>query len=91
MKNNIVKIAIVVGVLLLVPVFGTLFVEGWDWGLLDFLAMGALLFTTGLAIDFAVRRFTHPVQKVVAVGLIVLTLLLIWVELAVDGVTQILS
>lgn len=64
---------------------------GWDWGPLDFLIMGALLFATGLAIDFAARKLTNPIFRVLAITTIILALLAIWVEIAVDGVSQLLT
>lgn len=88
MPQNIIRIAVVVGVMLLVPLFGNLFIEGWDWGVGDFIVMGALLFVTGLAIDFAVRKLNRPLYRVIAVGAIVMMLILLWAELAVDAVSQ---
>ncbi len=82
------RILIVVGLILLIPFFGNLFVEGWNWIVLDFIVMGALLFVTGLAIDFAIRRFPNPIQRILAIAAIIGALLLIWVELAVDAVSR---
>lgn len=64
---------------------------GWNWKLGDFIVMGALLFGTGLTLDFAVKKLTNPIYRVTACVAIVLVLLLIWVELAVDGVSQALA
>ena len=95
-NKNIVRIAIVVGLILLIPLVLTLLGsgvdgEGWNWKLGDFIVMGVLLFGTGLALDFAVRKLTNPVYRVFAVIAIVVALLLIWVELAVDRVSQALA
>jgi hypothetical protein len=57
--------------------------EGFHWTLGDFVIMGALLFGTGLAIDFAARKVINPVYRVFAVIAIVLVLLLVWADLAV--------
>jgi hypothetical protein len=91
MKNNTVKILVFVGVILLVPVAGNLFVEGWNWDLFDFIFAGTLLFITGLAIDFAIQKLVNPIHKILATVLIIGVLLMVWVELAVDGVSQLLS
>lgn len=88
MQKNIFRIVAVVGLILLIPLFGNIFVEGWNWGFFDFIVMGALLFLTGLAIDFAIRKINNPLHRVIAVVAIVLALILIWVELAVDAVSQ---
>lgn len=82
-QKNIIRITIVVGLILLVPLVLTLLGsgvdgEGWHWTLGDFIVMGALLFGTGLAIDFAARKITHPVYRVLAVIAIVALFLLIW-------------
>lgn len=100
-KNNIKRIAIVVGLILLLPLIGTLLNPsatvnggpggGWDWGFGDFIIMGALLFITGLAIDYAWRKINHPTYRVLAVLVIVFILLALWVELATDGVSRIIQ
>lgn len=97
-NKNIVRIALVTGLVLLIPLVLTLLNPnahinggaggGADWGPVDFITMGILLFGTGLALDFAVRKLTSPVYRMIACAAIVSALLLIWVELAVDGVSQ---
>jgi hypothetical protein len=54
--NRLVRIAVVTGCILLIPLFGNLFVEGWNWGLFDFVVAGALLFGTGLTYDVVARK-----------------------------------
>ena len=63
-KRNIIRIAGVVGAILLIPLFGNIFVDGWNWGVLDFIVMGTLLFVTGLALDLAVRKIHKPIYRV---------------------------
>lgn len=81
--------ALVAGALLLIPLALQLTIgtgvdgEGFNWKLGDFVVIGVLLFCTGLAIDFAVRKITNPTSRVFAVIAIVLALLLIWADLAV--------
>ena len=100
-NKNIARIAMGTGLILLIPLVLTMFNPnahfnggnggGWDWAPGDFVAMGVLLFATGLALDFAVRKITHPIYRITASIAILTTILLIWVELAVDGVSQILK
>jgi hypothetical protein len=95
-NKNIVRIILVVVLILLIPLILTIRdggVEGvgWNWKLGDFIIMGTLLFGTGLALDYAVRKITNPVHQVFAVITIVAALFLIWVELAVDGVSRALN
>lgn len=86
MRKRIIRIAVVVGLILLVPLVLTLLNilnggiegEGWDWAPGDFAAAGVLLFGTGLAIDFAARRLTNKVHRVFAITAIVVLLLIIW-------------
>ena len=56
MQKNIVHIAIVVGLILLVPLWGNHFIDGWNWDLFDFVVMGGLLFGVGLAYELVARR-----------------------------------
>lgn len=97
MQKNIIRIIIIVGLILLIPLVLTLINPnaringgsggGWDWAPGSFFVMGTLLFCTGLAIDFAARKFTNSLYRVTAIIAIVILFLLIWVELAVDGVS----
>jgi len=97
-NKNTVRIAIGTGLILLIPLVLTLLNPnariygggggGWDWAPGGFVVMGALLFGTGLALDFAVWKLTNSIYRVFAVITIVVAFLLIWVELAVDGVSQ---
>jgi hypothetical protein len=91
--KNIIRIAIAVGLLLLIPLVLTIrsrSVEGmgWDWSVGDFIIMGTMLFFAGLALDFVMRKLTFPVYRVFAVSFIVMAFFLIWAELAVDAVSQ---
>ncbi len=92
-NKNLIRIAIFVGLILLIPLILTLLNPnaeiyggkggGWDWMPGDFGVMGILLFGTGLAIDFAARKIGNRTHRVLAIASIVLMLLLIWAELAV--------
>lgn len=91
MRNNAVRILASVGVILLVPVLGNLFVDGWNWALFDFIFAGTLLFVTGLAIDIVIQELANPIHKILAIILIIGVLIIIWLELAVDGVSRLLN
>lgn len=88
MQKNIIRIAIVVGLILLVPLLGNIFIDGWNWGIGGFIFAAFMLFGTGLAIDFAARKITNPVYRVIAITTIVLALILIWVEIVTDAVSS---
>lgn len=89
MQKNIIRISIIVGIILLIPLFGNFFIQGWDWGILDFVFAGILFFITGLGIDFVIRKFKgKPLYQFLSVIVIIGILLLIWVEMAVDAVSR---
>lgn len=94
-KKNIIKITIGTVLILLIPLVltirdGGIDGVGWNWTLGDFIVMGFLLFCTGLTIDFAVRKLANPVYRYLAVAGILVTLFLVWVELAVDGISKLM-
>lgn len=88
-NKNIIRIAVVVGLILFIPLVLQLTIgtgvdgQGFNWKLGDFVVMGALLFGTGLAIDFATRKFTNPTHRIAAIIAIIFAFLLVWAELAV--------
>lgn len=61
---------------------------GWDWMPASFVVMGAMLFTTALALDFAIRKVSSPVFRSAACVFVVIALLAVWGELSVDAVSQ---
>lgn len=90
-NHRALRILTIVLVILLIPFFGNIFVEGWNWGVFDFIIAGALLFATGAMIDCAIRKITSPLYRTLTVVSIVLAFILLWVELAVDAVSRLLS
>jgi hypothetical protein len=87
MRKNIINVSVIVGLILLIPLFGTLFIKGWNWGFGDFVFAFVLLFGFGLAIDFAARKISRPIYRCLAISAIVLTLMLVWIELATGALT----
>lgn len=62
--------------------------EGWRWGPLDFVVMGALLFGAGWVGEMLVARTPNRVHRFALCAGILIVVLLIWSELAVDAVSQ---
>ena len=80
--------ALIVGIILLIPLILTIHDGGtknmgWNWTLSDFIIMGTLLFCAGLTLDFAVKKLTRPVYRILSIITIIVSFLLIWIELAV--------
>lgn len=95
-KKIIFRSAIWTGLILLIPLIGTLLhnfygIGGWDWKPGGFIVMGILIFVTGLALGFASRLITNRLYRVISYIIIVTAFLCIWVELAVDGVSQLIK
>ncbi|TXG76474.1 hypothetical protein E6Q11_04390 [Candidatus Dojkabacteria bacterium] len=89
-KNLVRPLMVTLGILL-IPIFGNLFTEGWTWGPLDFLIMGVLIYTTGVLVELANKKIKETNYKLAAIGGIILMLILIWIELATDAVSRFLT
>jgi hypothetical protein len=92
-KKNIIRIAVVAGLILLIPLTGTLLrtiygIGGWNWSPGGFVVMGALLFGTGCALVLAAKNIANPVWRVIACAVIVLALPGVWTEIVGDRVSQ---
>jgi hypothetical protein len=90
-KGHIRNIAIGTVAILMIPVIGMLVSDGWNWGPLDFVIMGALIFGTGLAYELTSRRLKSSTSRIFAGLGFFLGLLVIWVELATDGISRALG
>ena len=82
MKSLIIILG-VVGAILLIPFIAMQFTTEVDWSLFDFVLMGVLLTGTGLLSELAIRKIKTNPQRLIVLGVILLTFFLIWVELAV--------
>jgi hypothetical protein len=82
-NKNIIRIALATAILLLVPLLGNHFIDGWNWDLFDFAFMGALLFGTGLTFELVARKGGTIAYRA-AVGIACAAgLLLVWINAAV--------
>lgn len=88
-SKNIIRIAVIVGLILFVPLALQLTIgtgidgQGFNWELSDFVVMGGLLFCMGLIIDCTRRKFTNSIHKILTIIVVISIFLLIWAELAV--------
>jgi len=81
MSKRFGRIALIVLSILLIPLIAMQFTNEVNWGLLDFFIAAILLFTTGIILDFLIRKKIK--YKSVLLLVIVITFMLIWAELAV--------
>jgi len=89
-KKRALRIASFVAILLIIPLIGNAFVEGWNWGIADFIFTFIVLFCTGLAVDYASRKITNIQVKIATISLIFFSLLILWVEAATEGISRLL-
>lgn len=96
-KSIAIRPAAGTGLLLLVPLVMSILDrnkpegEGWRWSPLDFVVMGVLLFGAGLTYEFFAHKLDKRAHRLV-LGLVVLCVVFaIWVELAVGGISQLIS
>jgi protein-S-isoprenylcysteine O-methyltransferase Ste14 len=93
-RKHLVRPAIGTALILLIPLVMTFLDrgkppgDGWRWGPGDFVAMGALLFGAGVTYEVLAGRLDRKAHRIAAGITIVLCVLAIWVELAVDGVSK---
>jgi hypothetical protein len=69
MKNAYIRVALVTGLILLVPAVAMLLSEDAAWGVFDFVFAGALLAGTGLLLELAARRPGSYVLRFAAVAI----------------------
>ncbi|HEU4677793.1 MAG TPA: hypothetical protein VFS75_03705 [Candidatus Paceibacterota bacterium] len=72
--------------LLLIPLLAMVFTDSVNWEINDFIVMGVMLFTAGMLIELALKKFST--YRMVAVGVVVLAFLWLWAELAVGVFTN---
>jgi hypothetical protein len=82
-SRNIIRVLLVTGLVLMVPLVAMQFTEEVDWNLFDFIVMGIPLLSMGFGYELATRSVGDAKSRF-AIGLVFLAaLLLIWAELAV--------
>ncbi len=74
---------LIVALILLIPAFGNYFVEGWNWGVEDFVFAAVMLFTAGLGFELARTMIKNIAHRTIVILGIIMIFLFIWVELAV--------
>lgn len=84
MKKSFLRTAVFVVLALSVPLLLMQLGDDVDWGIIDFVAMGVLLFAAGIGIEYTRKKVTNPLHRTLICVGIAVVFLLVWAELAVD-------
>lgn len=71
LKSSIARVAVATACLLLIPLAASLWLDTFNWGLLDFVVTAAILFVAGLSFDLITRRSGSAIYRAaffVAIG-----------------------
>ncbi|WP_233509395.1 hypothetical protein [Pedobacter chinensis] len=82
-KLRISIILVTIAVILSIPLIAMQFINQVKWTLIDFVAAGILLLTTGLAIELVIRNVKTNISRTVLLVIILIVTFLVWAELAV--------
>ena len=82
-NKRFIVILLTVLLLLLIPLIAMQFTGEVNWTIFDFLVAAILLLGTGIMFELAIRKIKNIKFRVAAFVIILVSLLLIWVELAV--------
>lgn len=86
--KNFLRVFIIVGLLLLIPVWGNSNVEGWNWTAFDFVWAAIVLSCAGLSLEFFITRPYSTTYKAAGALAVVTALLMIWINAAVQIVGE---
>jgi len=83
LRKRLVGVVLGTAGLLLLPLLAGRFTAEVNWGLGDYAVAAALLLAAGFGVVFALHRVSRGPLRAVAVSAIVVTVALVWAELAV--------
>ncbi len=81
-KSNIINSVYGATIALFIPFIGNIFVNGWNWGLGDFIFAWVFFIVLGLTYTYVTHKIVHRIGKVVAGIVVVLCFAAVWVMLA---------
>ncbi len=81
-KSNIINSVYGATIALLIPFFANIFVNGWNWGIGDFIFAWIFFIILGLTYTYVTHMVTHRVGRVFAGIMVVLCFTFVWVMLA---------
>ncbi|MCB9818604.1 hypothetical protein H6788_00240 [Candidatus Nomurabacteria bacterium] len=79
----LLKTALITASILLIPLFGNRYVEGWNWHLFDFIVAGVLIFGAGLLFNLILSKVNNNTYRAILVAVLALVFFLVWADLAV--------
>jgi hypothetical protein len=82
-NRRLLIISTIICVLITLPLIAMQFTNEVKWTISDFLVAAGLLFSAGFACEWALRRLKTVRSRWIACGLVLITLAIIWIELAV--------
>lgn len=82
-NKRLSMIILAVAAILLIPAIAMQFSSEVNWSVFDFVVAAVLLSGTGLLCELALRKVQKPNTRILIIAGILLTLLLVWAELAV--------
>jgi hypothetical protein len=82
-KKRLIAIVLVTVFILLIPFIAMQFTSEVNWTLFDFIIAGALLLSTGIICDNAIRKIKNIKYRIAVCVVILIVFLLIWAEFAV--------
>jgi hypothetical protein len=85
-RNIFAWLAVATLCFLLIPLVAMQFTDQVNWGMLDFIVMGVLLFSTGVVYIFAARKLPKKFRLVIGI-ISLLVFVFLWIELAVGVFT----
>lgn len=81
-KHIFIILLIVIG-LLLIPFIAMQFTDEVQWGVFDFVVMGAILLFTGILIEISLRKIKNQQYRFLVILVFILLMILVIAEMAV--------
>ena len=69
-------------ILLTIPFLSNMYINDFNWSLVDFIIMGVLIFSCLSFTDFIRKKFSG-IKEILAIIIVVIVFILLWAELAV--------
>ncbi len=82
-NNRLTGILLTIALILSIPFIAMQFTDEVNWSLFDFIIAGSLLLGAGLLYEFVLRTFRSTMHRLVIGAVLLMTLFLVWAELAV--------